>query len=161
MVEDVDSLDDSNQDERRPKVRFILQDSDHKDTGLVVDCSGSVPGDAELLKSHKNYEVIGTWNRLSCGIVVEITTTIEARQDVLINLVKNLSESYRGSSIPLRPLSERWKHTYSERDYGSQIPVSRTERRKSKSLQPSQSQQDSDIDSRYNKMRDLLRRNTQ
>lgn len=88
--------------ESKPKIRLILKDSEYADSGLVLDSLGTVP-----LEVTKDYEPIGTWQRLRCGIVVELTTTIEARQDILVNLLKSVSMHRSDSGTSVLPLHER------------------------------------------------------
>lgn len=130
------------ENDTKPKVSFILQDSEYKDIGLVIDCAGSVPGSLEQLMDHDKYEVIGSWQRLRCGIVVELTTTIEARQDVLINLLKELSMHNVDSKTPVLPIRERQYH----------YNVSHTKHHQKTPVQPS-----TEFDTKYDDLRSRLR----
>ena len=88
--------------EPKPKITLVLKDSEHADVGLVLDTLGTVP--CEL---SDNLEVIGNWQRLKIGIVVELTTSVEARQDILINLLKELSVPKYKSTVPVLPIHKR------------------------------------------------------
>lgn len=78
-------------DERKPKVMLMLQDSTKGAGGLVIDCEGHTPVNEDDVEG---LEVIGSWQKLGDGVIfLELTCAVEARQDVLINLLKDLRES--------------------------------------------------------------------
>lgn len=79
-----------NAESPKPKVILVLEHSDNSavQIGLVYDCHGSTP--INLSKcSEAGCEVVGTWGRLDEGVFyLELTTSVEARQDVLTQLIE-------------------------------------------------------------------------
>lgn len=77
--------------EEKPKVVFMLQDSAQGQGGVVYDCNGYPPIEED---NAEGFEAIGTWYKLGKGtIFVALTTTVEARQDILTNLLMSLRKS--------------------------------------------------------------------
>lgn len=140
----------------KPKLHLILEDSNNHDSGLVIDCGGSVPCDESMLSDHEHYEVVGSWQRLSCGIVVDLTTSIEARQDILVNLLKTVysirpKSGYDQSSKQVRPFSERVNMISESFIVGRDMPEQSAERHRQKPAKG-----DTQFDTKYDELRRKL-----
>ena len=81
----------SDEEQQKPKIKLMLQDSAKGASGLVLDCGTSYPIGKEDLDK---LDPIGYWTKDGDGTsLITLTTTIEARQDTLINLLKKVRES--------------------------------------------------------------------
>jgi len=77
-------------DNPKPKVLLILEQSENPivAVGLVRDCGGSMPFDTSTGR------ITGTWSRYGDGtFYVELTNSIDALQDVLIQLITERAKS--------------------------------------------------------------------
>lgn len=82
----------------KPKVLLILELSEDPSTpvGIVKDCHGSMPIDMSTC------DVVGTWSRFDKGtFYVELTTPVDALQDILIQLI---SERVRSGELATYPI---------------------------------------------------------
>jgi hypothetical protein len=87
-----------NEEERveKPKVLLILLKSEDKavQIGLVKDCHGSMPID--MVSQDCGCENVGYWSRFDAGtFYVELTTSVEALQDNLIQHIAKMEAETR------------------------------------------------------------------
>lgn len=77
----------------KPKVFIVLEDSGINPTGVAYDTQGSIPAHMDDLGG-QGFQAVGTWQRIDKGtIVVELTNSVDALQDVLIHLLEGIRKS--------------------------------------------------------------------
>lgn len=82
----------------KPKVLLILEKSEDLTTqvGLVKDCGGSMPVNMSTCN------VVGTWSRYNEGtFYIELTTPIDALQDILTQLISERVKSREMATYPI------------------------------------------------------------
>jgi hypothetical protein len=105
----------------KPKVLLILEDSEDGSVsiGLVKDYHGSMPIEKDS-ESWAGHDVVGTWSRYDEGtLYVSLTNTVDAMQDTLIRLIKEVRSNpekptyFRGfKDEPAPKPSVKFKKTY-------------------------------------------------
>lgn len=84
--------------EEKPKVLLILEQSEDPavPVGIVKDCHGSMPMDTSVC------DVVGTWSRFDKGtLYAELTTPVDALQDILIQLILERVRSGEMATYPI------------------------------------------------------------
>lgn len=147
-------------EESKPKVILILEDSERTDWGVVKDCHGSMPEDMSKC------EIIGTWSTYGDGtFFVELTTSVEAQQDVLIGLIKERAEARRlewGNSPPppgRMPQPEKWDPSQPYYPTTEELAAySATKRTRAPSRATTDMKIEKEITKEFGSLRDKLRR---
>ena len=143
----------------KPKVILILEDSERTGWGVVKDCHGSMP------INMSDCEVVGTWGLVDDGtFYVELTTTVEAQQDVLIQLIKERIEARRlewGDNPPApgrQPVRAKWDPTMSYLPTAEELAASAGTERRTTSRAVTKVTVDREITKEFGSLRDRLKR---